>query len=151
MCQQLAYASEAETSAQVAGVLQAATPPSQQQPAVPAADATQEQRALLEKRVIAKWDALIKKDFAQAYTFTSPSYRKLYSLDDFKRKFGSKVVWRGVDVLSVSFEGDDAASVDMNIRIVYHDSQTEKSFNMKTHVKESWVRADGQWWYLMEE
>jgi hypothetical protein len=108
-------------------------------------------KAALEQRVLAKWDALIKNDFATAYTFTSPAYRKLYSLDFFKSGFGGKVKWQRVEVTTVDFKGDDAASVGITIHFMYYQKETEQTLNMKNHVKEPWVLVDGQWWYVMSE
>lgn len=118
--------------------------------AAPTTEAVQAQRALLEQRVTAKWDALIRKDFATAYSFTSPSYRKLFSLDAFRSSFGNKVAWRRVEVVDVEFKGDDAATVGINIHFVYHQPQTEKPLDMQTYVQEPWVFVDGQWWYLVK-
>jgi hypothetical protein len=137
----LAYPVMADTS----------TPATEAVPAAPATEAVQTQRAVLEQRVTAKWDALIRKDFATAYSFASPSYRKLYSLDAFKSSFGNKVGWQRIEVVNVDFKGGDAATVGINLHFVYHPPQAENPLNMKTYVQESWVRVDGQWWYLMKE
>jgi len=110
----------------------------------------QAQQAALKQRVVARWDALIQKDFAAAYSYNSPAYRRLYSIDAFKRNFGNKVVWRRIDVVGVNFQGDDAATVGINLFVVYHDAQSG-SLDMATYIQESWVRVDGQWWYLMKE
>ena len=136
------------TNAPQAAPVAPATPAT---PAAPAPDAVQERRALLEQRVIAKWDALIRRDFATAYSFTSPSYRKLFSQNAFQSSFGNKVAWRRVEVVDVDFKGDDAATVGINIHFVYAYPQAEKPLDMKTYVQEPWVRVDGQWWYLMKE
>lgn len=119
-------------------------------PAVPATEAIQTRRAVLTQRVAAKWDALIRKDFSTAYSFTSPGYRKLFSLDTFKSSFGHKVTWRRVEVVDVDFKGDDAATVGINIHVVYYPPQAERAIDMQSYVHESWVLVDGQWWYLVK-
>ena len=125
--------------------------PTQTEAAPTQTEAAPTQQALLKQRVVAKWDALIRKDFATAYSFTSPAYRKLYSKDSFKGKFGSKAAWQRIEVVDVNFKGDDAATVGINLHFVYYDSQAKKPLDMKTYVQEPWVRVDGQWWYLMKE
>lgn len=120
-------------------------------PATSGQNTVSERRVALEQRVIAKWDALIKNDFATAYTFTSPAYRKLHSLDFFKSSFGDKVKWQRVEVIDVDFKGEDAAAVGINIHFVYYQKETEKILSMKNYVKESWVHVDGQWWYVVDE
>lgn len=119
--------------------------------AVPAAEAVQARRAVLEQRVAAWWDALIRQDFSAAYSFTSPGYRKSYSLTAFKGKFDKKSDWRGIKVVDVDFKGDDAATVGINMHFVYHDPQAERDFDMRTYVQEPWVLVDGQWWYLVKD
>lgn len=147
----MALAASPEPGARAADVSQAAPAASSAQPATPATEAAQAQRALLEQRVAAKWDALIRKDFEAAYAFTSPSYRKLYSLNSFMSNFGAAADWRRIEVIDVDFKGDDAATVGINIQFVHSNPQTGKPLDMKTYVKEPWVRVDGQWWYVMKE
>lgn len=120
-------------------------------PAAKAGEASPTQQALLEQRVVARWDALIRKDFTTAYSFTSPAYRKLYSLDSFKSKFGNKATWKRIEVVDVDFKGEDAATVGINLHFVYYAEQASKPLDMKTYVQEPWVRVDKQWWYLMKE
>lgn len=134
--------------AHAASELQPATQPAPV--AAPADEAKQAQRKVLEQRVTARWDALIRKDFATAYEYTSPAYRKLYSVDAFKRNFGGSVAWRRVEVVGVDFQGDDAATVGINLFVVYHGTQSGP-VDMTTYVQEPWVRVDGQWWYLMKK
>jgi hypothetical protein len=115
-------------------------------------EAVATRRAMLEQRVTAKWDALIRKDFATAYSFTTPAYRNLFSLDAFRRNFAvGKVVWRRIEVMDVDFKGDDAAMVGINIHFVYYQAPPGKDIEMTTYTQEPWVQVDGQWWYLMKE
>lgn len=108
-----------------------------------------EQRMSLERRATARWDALIRKDFSTAYSYNSPAYRKLYSVDAFRRTFGDKVIWKKITVVGIDFQGEDAATVGIDLSVVYHDSQSGKPLDMKTYIQEPWVRTDGEWWYLM--
>ena len=146
------YAATQEHDTKVADQVQTtpSTTPVQPQ-AVSPTEVDQAQRALLEQRVVAKWDALIKKDFEAAYSFTSPAYRKLYTLNSFKSKFGNKAAWKRIEVIGVDFKGDNAAIVGIILHFVYYTTQMDKPLDMKTHIQESWVREDGQWWYLMKE
>lgn len=109
-------------------------------------------RTLLEQRVMARWDALIRKDFATAYSFTTPAYRSLFSLDAFRRNFAvGKVVWRRIEVVDVDFKGEDAAMVGINIHFVYYQAPAGNDIEMTTYTQEPWVQVDGQWWHLMKE
>lgn len=117
-----------------------------------AANESSVQSAVIKKRVVARWDALIRKDFAAAYEFASPAYRSTFSLDAFKRNFAlGRVAWRRVDVASVDFKGDDAAEVGVRIYFLYHQPQVGGPVEMSTTIRESWVRVGEQWWYLVKE
>ncbi len=133
----------------IASVLAAST--TEMASSAPAAEAVQARRRGLEERITGKWNALIKRDFATAYSFTSPEFRKLYTLNAFKGKFGSKVDWQRIEVVDVDFKGDDAATVGITIHFKYSPPQAQEALDMKTYVKESWVRVDGKWWYLVED
>jgi hypothetical protein len=115
------------------------------------ADSVETRQAALKQRVMDRWDALIRKDFAAAYAFASPGYRKLFSLGAFKGKFGSKASWRRVEVVKVDFKGDDAATVGITLHFAHYPPQADKALDMKTYVNESWVFVDGQWWYLVQD
>lgn len=121
-------------------------------PATPQQSLITTRRAELEQRVTAKWDAMIRKDLAAAYSLTSPAYRNLFSLDAFKRNFSlNKVAWKRIEVVSTDFKNDDAATVGIKVYFVYYQPQAEKAAEMTTYIDESWVRVDGQWWYLVKE
>ena len=149
----LVYPAMADTVAPTTGEAAQTAPATEAVPVAPAAPATeavQTQRAVLTQRVAAKWDALIHKDFSTAYSFTSPGYRKLFSLDAFKSGFGNKVTWRRVEVVDIDFKDNDAAIVGINLHFVYHSPQVERVFDLQTYVQEPWVLVDGQWWYVVK-
>lgn len=143
----LTYPAMADTVAPTTGVAQAV--PAAEASSV--ADTAEKRREILQKRVTARWDALIRKDFAAAYSFNSPAYRTLYSKERFQSSFGNKVNWKRVEVVKVDFKGEDAATVGINLYIVYNALQMGKPIDMKTYVEEPWVYVDGQWWYLMKD
>jgi hypothetical protein len=109
------------------------------------------QQAALLQRVTAKWGALLRKDFAAAYAFTSPAYRQLYSLEAFKSKFGGNATWRRIEILDVAFKDDNAATVGINLHFVYYQLQPDKALDMTTYIQEPWVRVDDNWWSLVRE
>jgi uncharacterized protein YchJ len=136
----------------IADTVTPATPVEAAIPAASGQDAVSERRKALEQRVAAKWDAQIRHDFDAVYSFTSPAYRQQFARDVFKRQFAiGKIVWQRIEVMDVEFKGDDAAKVGINIYFVYYLPQAEKTIDMSNYVQESWVRSDGQWWYLAKE
>ena len=146
----LVYSTMASTIASAVEAGQVASPTVEIAPTDSAVEAVQARRTALEQRVIAKWNALIHRDFAVAYSFASPGYRKLYSLDIFKSGFGNKVAWRRIEVVDIGFKGSDAATVTIIVYAAYDPPEAQKTIDMKSYVHESWVFVDGQWWYLVQ-
>lgn len=108
--------------------------------------------ASLEARVVGRWDALIAKDFAAAYMFASPSYRQVFSPQQFAGRFvGGRVKWQRVEVTSIEPAGEDAARVDVRVYYRFFQPDTEQVFDMQTMAFESWVRSDGEWWFVPED
>jgi hypothetical protein len=126
----------------------------------PAADDTpsgsaallQPDTSALKKRVSERWDALIAKDFAKAYEYFSPAYRKLFPLERYMGLTGNNVQWKSIDIKDISVDGDRA---DVEILLRYRVTlPPEAGFNMDDFgvmdqaIHEVWLREDGNWWYL---
>ena len=54
-------------------------------------------------------------------------------------------------MVKVELNGEDAATVGINLHVGYYQPQSEKTLEMKTNIREPWVRVDGQWWYVMKD
>jgi hypothetical protein len=106
----------------------------------------------LKKRVSERWDSLIAKDFAKAYEYFSPAYRKLFPLDRYLGLTGNSVQWKSIDIKDISVDGGRA---DVKILLRYRVTlPPEPGFNMdalgtldKT-IHEVWLWEDGNWWYI---
>ena len=89
----------------------------------------------------ARWNALLKRDFAKAYDYLSPGTREVMSLDLYKAKVsGGK--WTKANVDSVSCE-QDQCNVLMAIEYSYRDIKS-----LDTRLDEKWMRQDGKWWFV---
>jgi len=89
----------------------------------------------------ARWNALLKRDFAKAYDYLSPGTREVMSLDSYKAKVsGGK--WKKANVDSVSCE-QDQCNVLMAIEYSYRDIKS-----LETRLDEKWMRQDGKWWFV---
>lgn len=106
---------------------------------------------VLRQRVHERWDALMKKDYATAYQFEMPVFRSAYSLQEYQRGFGDDIVWEKVEVDRLLFQGDDVATIYLNMQ--YHPAKhvmegvMPKITSMMT---EKWILVDGQWWHVPE-
>jgi hypothetical protein len=111
------------------------------------------QEEALAARVSARWDAMIRRDFAQAYEFLSPSYRALFPLEHMRGLTGSSVNWRSIDIESISIAGETASVIlSLDYRLTLPPAAglgPGEDFGVLTkHIEETWVNRDGEWWYV---
>ncbi len=90
---------------------------------------------------VARWEALMKGDFAKAYSYLSPGTREAMSLDLYKAKI-SGGTWKKASVDSVSCE-QDQCKVLMAIEFSHRRIKS-----IETRLDENWLRQDGKWWYV---
>ena len=105
----------------------------------------------LEARVAARWDALIKRDFAKAYEFETPGYRGIYDLEQFRGSFGRQVGWLEARVVKVEVTD---ASADVTVSVKYNAmipnvAQADSPFvSGETALVEKWIHDDGIWYHV---
>ncbi len=103
----------------------------------------------LRQRAQMRWGAMIDNDFYRAYEFCSPAYRALYTPKEFVARFGSpRLDWKRVEVIAVQPVGEEAAQVKIKLYADAFVPESKKPVMASTVFAESWVRADGQWWYI---
>jgi hypothetical protein len=110
------------------------------------ASVTPAQRAALEQRVQARWQALIRRDFAAAYAFETPAYRELWPLESFTRRYGKSVAWQGVTIKDITFNA--SATVAQVVLMLGYTAQLPdgNSYPGRRRIDEAWVLIDDQWW-----
>ena len=99
------------------------------------------------QRAQARWQALLKRDFDKAWTYTTPKFRSEVQQGDYKIRFGEKPSWISADVVRVQCH---AASCLARIHLTAHNivpSFARAIPQISSYFDEAWVREDGQWWY----
>lgn len=101
------------------------------------------------ERAQARWDALVAGNLETAYTYYSPGYRSSTSLIDFGVEMRTRRIrWTSAAYKDHSCDGDRCeVRFDISFRVprpvpglnVYDGTDT---------VEDTWIRSDGQWWYL---
>lgn len=110
------------------------------------APATPEQAVT--QRAQAYWQSRIAGKVEESYALSSPSYRKVRTLDQFKKQFGTGVSIEGAEVTKVSCEAEKciaAMKISANPALLRMNVGT-----IATYVNETWVLEDGQWWRYQE-
>jgi hypothetical protein len=109
----------------------------------PVTEAARSREAVVMERSQARWDALLKERLAEAYQFYTPTSRTVMSYEDFVRsiKLG---FWKSAKVEKVECEAEDACDAVVAIEYIY------KGALIKSPIRETWIRTEGQWWYVLK-
>ena len=103
----------------------------------------------LAERAQARWDALLVKDYAAAYSYYSPGHRAKGSAADLEIKLRmQRVKWTAAKVLDTDCAGDICT---VNIELDYQIASPVPgvdAWNGFDKAAEQWVKVDGEWWFV---
>lgn len=104
----------------------------------------------LRGRVEARWDAVLALDFDRVYEFATPAYRQAHDLTHFKNQYASQIERTRIEVYETAFdpENSEAAKVVVLLYFKAEGGAPGSYFEGMSRVVETWVRQDGQWWYV---
>lgn len=103
----------------------------------------------IEIRAQARWDALLAKDYATAYSYHSPGYRSSTSVVDFEiAQRVRRVVWTGAKVEGSSCSGDVCTVNTLTSYRVIRPVPGMTKWENDSVTPEKWVRTNGQWWFV---
>jgi hypothetical protein len=103
------------------------------------------------QRVTARWQCLERNDYACAYKFLSPAYRRVFTPEMYRNRYFSELerVLTGVKVVAY----DRKAAVASVMVGVMSSSSTDASSASRASsivpstLAESWIQYKGEWWY----
>jgi len=90
-----------------------------------------------------RWDALVKGDIEKAYAFLSPGSRAVIDLRSYSETI-RRGFWKSARVQQVECGSAEACDATSEIEYEYRGSR------IKTPLKESWVRQEKDWWYVLK-
>jgi hypothetical protein len=101
------------------------------------------------ERAVARWEALIARDWKKAYQFETPAFRKNYSFNKFRSRFGSAVVWKEIKLKKVTMTGDkkEIAQVKLVLDYLFLEPGGGEML-LPSPIDERWLLEAGQWWYV---
>ena len=106
--------------------------------------APEAKRALVTERINARWNALIKGDLDQAYTFMSAGSREAVPLELYKDKI-KPGTWRAVKIDSMQCE----AEICQAKMTLTYDHRMMKG--IQTPFEETWILEKGNAWYVYRD
>jgi hypothetical protein len=98
---------------------------------------------IVKEKAQAKWDAMVKSDFARAYEFMSPAGKSVTTAAAYANSL-KPGFWVGAKVYEVTCPSAELCDVEMLIDYTYAGRK------MSTTLREKWVKQDSDWWYLYE-
>ncbi len=108
-------------------------------------------REVLKQRVLERWQALIAQDFAKAYTFETPDFRRQFTPAQFKAGFGNRLRWRDIRWLDADMATDDGSEgATVHLELVYEFvwPSLGKLVESTSPLRERWIYRDDQWWHV---
>ena len=94
------------------------------------------------------WQARVKGDLKTAYELSTPSYRKVRSLEQFQGKFGSGARFVNAEVSDVRCTSE-RCTVSMKLGIV-PSLPGIRMGTIPSSIEEVWVLESGQWWHFQD-
>lgn len=111
---------------------------------VPLANASPTEAAVTES-VLARWQALINSDIEQAHAYLSPSSREMMPLERYKTRI-KPGLWRDAEVHSLNC-AENLCEVIVQVTFDIPGVQS----GLTKNVQESWLKDQGNWWYVSLE
>ncbi|ABA57276.1 hypothetical protein Noc_0763 [Nitrosococcus oceani ATCC 19707] len=102
------------------------------------------------QRAVERWQALAQRDMEKAYSYLSPGYRAVNSLELYQARIGDKVQWKGATVKKIAC-ADNTCDVTLTLRYRYATPPTGSHYEGERPIKEKWTQTEDQWWLLPED
>ena len=100
----------------------------------------------------ARWDALVERDFAVAYEYTTPGFRERTQVEDYRLDMMRRPLrWESAQVQQVECE-EMRCSVEILVgyRVPVGPTGIRNMQNQRP-VRENWIEVDGDWWFVATE
>lgn len=102
----------------------------------------------VEKRATEYWQARMTGKYEKAYELSTPAYRKLRTLEQFRQQFGGGSSVVSAEVVSVACEEQKCTA---RMKIGAKPALVGvKLGTIPMYLDEIWLLEDGQWWHYQE-
>ena len=101
------------------------------------------------QRATQRWQALVAGEFSRAYNYNTPSFRAVVTPDGYRNRFGGAVNWKGAEVVRVTCPEADKCTARLRVDFKPVLS-SPKSPAVSTHMDETWLLENGQWWFFQK-
>ena len=101
------------------------------------------------QRANARWQALLKGDMAKAYTYSSSGFKAVVNLEGFKSRTGIAGRWHAAQVVNVTCDTPERCKAVIKLEFSALIPGRAKD-RITTHIDETWLLEDGQWWIFQK-
>jgi hypothetical protein len=101
------------------------------------------------ERANARWQALIQGDMAKAYTYSTPGFRTVVNLEGFRGRTGIAGRWHAAQVVNVTCDTPERCKAVIKLEFSTLIPGFSKD-RITTHIDETWLLEDGQWWIFQK-
>lgn len=103
------------------------------------------------ERAQARWDTMLAGDLQAAYGYLSPAYRSSVSSMQYQRQIMlQKVRWTGAEYIDSNCS-EESCKVRISLDFSLMGALPGvRRFDGNQEIEETWVKSQGQWWYLPE-
>jgi hypothetical protein len=101
------------------------------------------------QRATERWQALVKGQILKAYEYNTPGYKALVTPEGFIGRTGIAGRWLGAEVVRVECAQPTSCKVVIRLdyQALFSGRTTDK---LSTHIDETWLLEDGQWWIFQK-
>ncbi len=99
--------------------------------------------AAVRERATARWNALLKGDFQEAYAYLSAGSKAVLAEKDYVARL-RKGFWKSARVEKVECATPTSCDVALTIEYEYQGRLA------KTPLRETWIRDSSEWWYVQK-
>jgi hypothetical protein len=105
---------------------------------------------IVRQRALERWDLLVKRSGFKAYDYLSPGYRSTHTIEQYITFVATaRLQWKSATVDSVKCE-DETCTAKLTVAYTVPGAllKLPKDIDYSGPVIETWVRSEGQWYFL---
>ena len=107
----------------------------------------------LETSVNSRWQAITEQDLDKAYSYYSPGYKNIETLEGFKLRIATaqlSMQWKQGVYKEAQCASEDVceAAVDVVYSFKFPKRSLGSVEDVPTLVKEQWIKTDGKWYHV---
>lgn len=100
---------------------------------------------VVQRRATERWGVIVSKGVGAVYGYTTPGYRAITTIETHRKRFGTAVSYISGEAVNVRCP--ETTKCIAMVRIEAKPFLGRKfGDNIVTHVEETWLLEDGQWW-----